>query len=126
MNSGSVNTTVADSRNTNYLLTKYDGTSMASPQVCGLLACLLELYPRMNQAQALSLLTSFAKTSQVYDSGGTFPANTTDTYALKGSTNKFLYMPKERPSSGEMHPKQNHKFRPTSGVLYPRRSVRIR
>lgn len=126
MNSGSVNTTVADSRNTNYLLTKYDGTSMASPQVCGLLACLLELYPRMNQAQALSLLTSFAKTSQVYDSGGTFPANTTDTYALKGSTNKFLYMPKERPSSGEMYPKQNHKFRPTSGVLYPRRSVRIR
>jgi hypothetical protein len=115
-----------ESRNTNYYIDRLSGTSMASPQVCGVLACLLEIYPRMTPAQALSLITVYAKTAQLNNTTTANPAWTQDLYSLRNANNKYLYMPKERPSNGEMYPKQNHMLRPTSGIMYPRRSVRIR
>ena len=116
----------ADSRNSSYYIGREVGTSMASPQVCGVLACLLELYPSMTPAQARSLIISYAKTGQLSDAGGTSPSWTSNAYSLQGAPNRYLYLPKERPASGEMYPKQNHMLRPTSGIMYPRRSVRIR
>jgi len=115
-----------DSRNSSYYIGRQIGTSQSAPQVTGVLACLLEIYPTMTPAQALSYITSMAKTSQISDTGGTSPTWTSDLYSLQGGPNKYLYMPQERPSSGSMYPKQNHMLRPTSGVMYPRRRVRIR
>lgn len=43
-----------DSRNTTYKIGKYQGTSMASPEVCGIVACLAEQWPRMNQYEVLA------------------------------------------------------------------------
>ena len=40
---------VSDSRNSAYRVIKYNGTSMASPQVCGVVACLAEHWPRLTQ-----------------------------------------------------------------------------
>lgn len=119
-------TPVQDPRNSNYYIGRDMGTSMASPQVCGVLACLLELYPEMNQAQAKNLITSYAKVNQIKDSTLTSPLWTSDTTSLQGGPNKYLYFPPERPPNGELYPKQNHKSRPISGILYPRRRVRIR
>jgi hypothetical protein len=51
---------VADPRNASFYKAKGTGTSMASPQVCGVLGCLLETYPRLSASQAKSLLRSIA------------------------------------------------------------------
>ena len=55
LNDGTVNggtvPTAQDPRSSGFVNGKYNGTSMASPQVCGIAACLLEQYPNMNQDQ---------------------------------------------------------------------------
>jgi len=106
-----------DPRDTYYHLVKYQGTSMASPQVCGVLACALEQYPFFNQLEAKEYITHYGKMSQMYDSGGTDYA---DYESLHGSDNRYLYYYKERPDEGMTYPKQNKGIRPTSGVCYPR------
>ena len=45
---------VPDPRNSNYHLKKQNGTSMASPQVAGVLACLCETYPRLTAKSGFS------------------------------------------------------------------------
>jgi hypothetical protein len=56
---------VFDPRNPSYYLTKISGTSMASPQVCGALACVLEQYPELNQEEITSYLKHYAKKNQI-------------------------------------------------------------
>ena len=73
-------------------LAVYGGTSMAAPQVTGVLACYLELNPTATPAQALSWLTSVAKSGQVNLSlanGATYA----DPFGLMGAPNKFLFAP---------------------------------
>lgn len=45
-----------DSRNASYRVAKKNGTSMASPNVAGVLACLAEQFPRLTQAEAKAYL----------------------------------------------------------------------
>jgi len=61
--------TVADPRNSSYRLTKYQGTSMASPQVCGVIACLLEQYPRMKQSDVKTYLDAHCTLNQMTNTG---------------------------------------------------------
>ena len=111
---------VADPRSASYYLGKFSGTSMASPQVCGVLACALETYPHMNQTQAKAYILGHAKAGQITtNSNG--PTNGQD---LQGSANLFLYYYKERAISGNTFPKLNYQPRPTSGAVYPRRRIR--
>lgn len=110
----------ADVRNTSYFLNKLSGTSMATPQVTGVLACLLEIYPEFNQEQALDYLIKTSKSDQIYDSNGGY----SDLYSLQSSPNRYLYYYKERPDTGATWPKLNYKPRPTSGRMYPRQRVR--
>jgi plastocyanin len=59
-----------DSRNTSFSIAKYGGTSMASPQVCGALALLLEHWPRMTPEEARLYVRNFQNSAnQMYDSG---------------------------------------------------------
>ena len=111
---------VSDPRDANFYLGKYSGTSMASPQVCGVLACALETYPHMNQQQAKEYILGHAKVGQLTAPSG----GPTDGQDLQGSENLFLYYYKERPESGNIFPKVNYMPRPTSGAVYPRRRRR--
>lgn len=114
-----VGVTASDSRNSSYYLTKKDGTSMASPQVAGVAACLAEVWPTMKQTQLLSYLKSYAKLNQMTDTAG----GNSDFTALQGSTNRFLFFNKERQESGAVYPKQNFGLRPTTGHVYPRSKI---
>jgi hypothetical protein len=93
---------------------------MASPQVAGVLACALEIYPHMNQASAKAYILGYAKSSQLTATTGG-PADGQD---LQGAANLFLYYAKERLTSGNTFPKINYKPRPTSGAVYPRSRIR--
>jgi len=117
-NIGSIS--IADTRNAAYRVVKIQGTSMASPQVCGMLACLLEADPGMTPADALGYLTQYAEQNAMRDDGFA----TDDLEALQGSPNRIMVMPKFRVESGAAFPIKTFKPRPTSGCAYPR--VRIR
>lgn len=61
---------VSDSRDGSYFLNKLSGTSMASPQVCGVLALVLETYPNLTHQQAIDFINSMSKLDQITDTGG--------------------------------------------------------
>ena len=113
---------VSDSRSsgTTYYLGKFSGTSMASPQVCGVLACALENNPFWNQTQAKEYILGVAKTGQITATTGG-PADVTD---LQGAPNKYLYYKRERLDTGTMVPKQAVGARPTTGAAWPRSRIR--
>ena len=111
---------VNDPRSGSYFLGKYSGTSMASPQVCGVLACALEIYPHMNQYAAKQYILGYTKANQLTATSG----GPTDGQDLQGAPNKYLYYYKERVSSGNNFPKLNYQPRPSTGFVYPRRRIR--
>ena len=90
-NQGALPTPVADNRNSNYYIAKLSGTSMASPQVCGVLACALEITPTMNQAAALAYITQNAGINQIPTTTG----GVTDVYDLLGAPNRYLAVPSD-------------------------------
>lgn len=88
---------VPDSRNSTYYLDKYSGTSMASPQVAGIIAAAAENWPTnnngltINQSSALNFLSNNWKLNRLIQTG------TADTYAdtrsLQGSPNRRVFYP---------------------------------
>lgn len=121
------NSGLGDPRNGSFFKQKLSGTSMASPQVCGLLACALETYPNMTPAQALQYITTTAYQGVLAD--GAFStaygaANYLSYNLLYGGPNKFAAYRKERPSTGNVFPKINMKLRPSSGAAWPRPRIR--
>jgi hypothetical protein len=78
-----------DARDSRYYVAKNSGTSMASPQVCGVLACALEITPTMNQADALAYITQAAGINQISTSTG----GASDVYDLMGAPNRYLAVP---------------------------------
>ena len=71
-----------DPRNSAYKLGSISGTSMSGPQVAGYLACLLEQYPNMRQAEALQHLITNSTKNQI---GSTFaPPPTTLVFRSPG------------------------------------------
>jgi len=112
-----------DPRNSSYKIGKYQGTSMASPQVAGVLALLAESWPNITQLEAQSWLTNNAATNQMLD---TDTDNAMDTDSLQGAPNKLLLWINQRAESGSTFPQRNFKPRPFSGKLYPRPRLRRR
>ena len=110
----------ADPRSGSHYLGKYSGTSMASPQVAGVLACALEIYPGMKQEEAKAYILAYAKSNQLTTTNG----GPTDSQDPQGAPNKFLYYYKERATSGNTFPKTNFKPRPSTGSVYPRTRIR--
>lgn len=106
-----------DTRNSSYKLAKFRGTSMASPQVTGLLACALENYPRMKSVDCLNYIINTAKVDQIADSGGSY----TDYTSLQGSPNRYLFCKKERTTTGMVTAQLTNNVRKTSGMMFPRR-----
>ena len=120
---GGTVTTVQDPRDSDFLFAKYDGTSMASPQVCGALACLLEQEPRLSQSDCVAYLEQHCKSDQLTDSGG----STSDTTSLQGSSNRYLFYFKQRPETGVLDPDSAYGARryTTAGTKYPRVSTLV-
>lgn len=114
---------VQDPRNSSYYLAKLQGTSMASPQVCGLIACLLEMYPNMTQTEALEYIITNGVLDQMYDSGAD---SAIDNNSLQDAPNRYLFFKRERQLAGSVFPKRNFKPRPSSGAAYPRPRIRAK
>ena len=121
--SGGGVTLVDDYRDSNYKLGKHAGTSMASPQVCGVLACLLEQYPNMNQSDIMSYLEQNSKTNQMTTTNGGYNDDTD----IQGSSNSYLFYKKERVETGTPTPRYTYSARKASinGVKYPRVNSRV-
>lgn len=122
--SGGVN----DPRNPNFKKSKLTGTSMASPQICGLLACALEIYPRMTVAEAKTYIQSLAF-QNVLSGGGSFSTaypslSFLNTSSLYGGPNLYSRYYPERPTLGLAQPKIFYKTRGTQGRTYPRTIIR--
>jgi hypothetical protein len=120
----SYNPIIADSRNSSYYLASISGTSMSSPQVCGVIACLAEQEPFLTQAEALQHL----KENALAEVGTTGTINHSTYEAFGDSHNRYLFMPKKRPETGTLSPAFLHKNRnsDSAGVKYPRvRSNRV-
>lgn len=105
--SGSVGSSVLDPRNSSYYLGKYNGTSMATPQVCGIIACLAEHWPNITQAEAFQWLIDFSNKNQMAEFGGD---SAMATLSLQGAPNRFVRWFNQRPVDGGTFPQRN--FRP--------------
>ena len=88
---------VPDPRNSTYHLNKLSGTSMACPQVTGMLACVLQARPSMTTAEAKSFITEHSVKNALQVSG-------TESYAnqrsLQGGENRILKTPFTSPVRG--------------------------
>jgi len=112
-------------------LAKISGTSMASPQVTGALACALQNNPDLTQAEAKAYLQGNAFKDIMFDSSldwgdvttYSYPALQALTTDLKNTPNYYLRYKEERYVSGVTVPKVNDKERPTSGLIWPRTRV---
>lgn len=118
-----VNSTVGvfsnDLRNSSFYVSKRTGTSMAAPQVAGVLACVAETWPTMKADQAIEYIANTSKSGQLFDGTGG-PSDATD---LQDSPNRYLYFVKQRPDTGNVGPKSNLGTRPVAGQVYPRPKI---
>lgn len=110
---------VADSRNSSYHLASISGTSMSSPQVCGVIACLAEQEPNLTQAEALEHLIENATSGHIGTQGS---INQSPYEAFGDSNDRYLFMVKKRRETGYLSPAVLDKNRNpnTDGVKYPR------
>ena len=112
-----------DPRNSSYDIGKYQGTSMAAPQITGILACLAESWPNMTQAEAQQWIIDNANANQMADTGTDDPM---DRGSLQGAANLFGRWINQRSETGNAFPQKNFRPRPTSGAAYPRARIRKR
>jgi subtilisin family serine protease len=77
--------------NASYKIMSISGTSMASPNVAGIAAQLLQLYPYYTPAQIRALIIAESTTSMLYTTGSA--TDYSNSRSLHGGPNRFAYMP---------------------------------
>ncbi len=75
--------------NNSFYIKKIQGTSMAAPQVAGVLACLVGNRKKYDSYDCIKWLERFTTKNRLADSGGGY----TDTQSLQGSANRYLFWP---------------------------------
>lgn len=81
-----------DPRDAAFWQAKYAGTSMASPQVCGYLACIAQNIPTLNQQSAREFLINNARLNAMFD----LPLANEDLwnfFSLQRGSNRHLFYP---------------------------------
>lgn len=78
--------------NPNYQIARIGGTSMAAPQVTGMLALFLQINPGATAQQCKDWLNNFgSRADKMYTTG--LDNDYTNTRSLQGQQNKFMYWP---------------------------------
>jgi subtilisin family serine protease len=77
--------------NANFKIMSISGTSMASPNVAGVVAQLLQLYPGYTPAQIRALIVANSTPDMLYSTGLT--TDYSNPRSLHGAPNQFAYMP---------------------------------
>ena len=119
------NSGVSDPRNAAYFLQKLTGTSMASPQTAGLIACMMEQYPNSTQMEARTYIKNFANNGVMFDSNIQCPPNN-PVLSLRGAPNQVATYYPDRPPTGNPWPQARSWLRPASGSVYPRPTIQRR
>jgi subtilisin family serine protease len=116
-------TLVDDPRSSSYKIGSISGTSMSSPQISGLLACLAEQLQNINQEIAREYILSRSKINQVG-----FTSGAAEDYTSLGddSNNLYAFYEKERLDVGMTQPKYNYSLRSSSSMRYPRVPIQRR
>ena len=83
--------TTAYPLNSNYKIMSISGTSMASPQVAGLAAQLLQIYPTATPAQIRQKIIDTSTANMLYTTG--LSTDYSNDRSLHGGPNRFAYLP---------------------------------
>ena len=108
---------VADPADPSNVVGKLSGSSCATPQVAGIVACALEVYPRMNQQQTVEYIQQTAVSGSLVDTANSY----SDYKSLQGSRNLVLQYQETRVLDQVVWPKQRYLIRKPEAVVYPRR-----
>lgn len=116
---------ITDTENNNFK--KCPGTSMSGPQVCGILACLAEAYPRMNNSDAKKYIQSFCTSNMEWTTGGILDLSDLGISKNENSETKYMYLKGHRildsineTFSNVPYPPTSYLYRESSGVTFPR------
>lgn len=82
-------TSIAYPDNDTFRATKISGTSMASPQVAGVVACMLDARPEYTQTQVKAWIQEVGTSNRLTQTGSTY----TDLGFLQGGPNRYLFQP---------------------------------
>lgn len=112
-------TRLEDPSGSGFYIDRISGTSFASPQVAGVLACAAESNPRMSPSMAMGYAqTVLSKPNQLTE--GALPSGSvTGGTNLAGAPNKYLYSQLPRPLTGSVQHTQQTP-RPSTGAVWPR------
>jgi hypothetical protein len=117
---------IPDPRNAAFYITKLTGTSMASPQIAGIIACMAELYPDKRMMDYISWINAYANLNNVPDLGIPLPPGPVSNFGLREAPNVFGLYYNDRPINGNTWPQKRWWIRPTQGLAYPRQTIRRR
>ena len=110
---------VTDTRDNTYFVQKYDGTSMSSPQVAGVIACVAEVNPSLTTDTARELIQQYSQKNQIPSIGSGYE-DITNLVDLSNDANRYLKHVQYRPINGDVNTKFTN-LRQTSGQIYPRK-----
>lgn len=104
---------VQDSRSSDHWLAKSQGTSMATPQVTGIIACLAEQYPHWTNKEFKEYLLGTCEVNTLTDSRSSYNAQSELMlyYSLMDSPNRVVKFVRQRPAAGVTWPRQTHNLR---------------
>jgi hypothetical protein len=88
-NTNTMGATATYPSDTNYKIASISGTSMASPNIVGVVAQLLQLHPDYTPAQIRALLIADSTPDALYSTG--LLTDYSDLRSLHGSANRFVY-----------------------------------
>jgi subtilisin family serine protease len=89
---------VADPRRAGYYMNKLSGTSMAAPQVTGVVACFLQLRPNSKVNDIKAFIAETSNKNKLAEGAVSW----TNLYSLQGGANNYLYTPFTNPSRGSI------------------------